>query len=267
MIVLNAVKQLAQINYDFIKDKFKVKFKQPSVDAEWHTLFMHKQVLNGLFKGMQYVNFNSVCSAIYPKLLGSYEKELHDDLSALISKKPSLVIDIGCAEGYYAVGLARLLPDSQIVAADISPIARNLCASLAKYNNCNNVSVTGAIDSNTLLGYNLDNALIICDCEGYEKQLFTSEIIPHLKNTCLIIETHDFIDISISNYLTKLFAESHQIKAVSSIDDLQKVKYYDYPELKHLDAEHKREIFAEHRPAVMEWLILKPKTESFRTAN
>jgi hypothetical protein len=179
-------------------------------------------------------------------------------LQAALAYKPSLVIDIGCAEGYYAVGIAKMLPKSKIIAADRSSQARKLCEELAMLNECENVTVTGTIDSQRLVQYDLNNALIICDCEGYEKNLFIPQIIPHLLHTTLIIETHDFVDPSISKYLETLFENTHQIKVVSSIDDVQKVKYYSYPELDAFNYKDKKEIISEYRPSIMEWLILTP---------
>jgi hypothetical protein len=261
MVILNAIKQLIGLNYRFVADKFKVKLGHTDTNPEIETLeafFTKRKVLNGIFKGLRYVDFNSVCSAIYPKLLGSYEWEIQQNLQAIVAANPPLIIDIGCAEGYYAVGLARLLPASKVIAADTSAEARKLCRELASFNECTNITVTGAIDAATLTQYDLKNALIICDCEGYEKQLFIPKIIPCLQHTTLIIETHDFIDPSISKYLEELFGKTHQVEIVSSIDDLQKVKYYNYPELEHFNYREKKEMLSEYRPAIMEWLILTP---------
>ena len=52
----------------------------------------------------------------------------------------------------------------------------------------------------------------MCDCEGYEKELFTVETIPFLSNTDLLIEMHDIFDASISSTVLPLFSESHKLK-------------------------------------------------------
>ena len=41
-----------------------------------YSIFSEQIVLNGIFRGMTYPNFISVGSTLFPKLLGSYEKEL-----------------------------------------------------------------------------------------------------------------------------------------------------------------------------------------------
>src|SRR5215831_3414954 len=38
------------------------------------------------------------------KLLGFYEQELHPFIEAVIEWKPDVVVNVGCAEGYYAIG-------------------------------------------------------------------------------------------------------------------------------------------------------------------
>ena len=61
------------------------------------------KVLNGPFEGMQYPNFESYGSASWPKLLGTYESELTNAILAKKDTDYSSIVDIGCAEGYYAV--------------------------------------------------------------------------------------------------------------------------------------------------------------------
>ena len=52
-----------------------------------------------------------------PGLIGAYERELHDVLERLIASGGyDRVVNVGAGEGYYAVGLARRLPDIPIIA-------------------------------------------------------------------------------------------------------------------------------------------------------
>lgn len=257
--MLIGLRQLLLLNYSFIKGKIRDRReyrKQPDFET---SIFKKKEVLHGLFKGLKYPGFEAVCSSIYPKLLGSYEFEIQNELKQLIELQPSLIIDIGSAEGYYAIGLAKLLPDSKVVAVDISSVARKLCAQLAYYNNCDNVSIIEGICSDDLLTYNLKDALIICDCEGYEMELFNENNISNFTNTSLVVETHDFINLSISGYIEKLFEKTHHIKVIQSIDDIQKAKYYRYCEFQGLTLHERKLLIAEYRPSIMEWLILTPK--------
>lgn len=63
-------------------------------------------ILSGPFKGLMYPR-ESVGSAWAPKLLGTYESELSPTIERIVSGGYRSVVDIGAAEGYYAVGLAK----------------------------------------------------------------------------------------------------------------------------------------------------------------
>jgi methylase of polypeptide subunit release factors len=58
-----------------------------------------------------------------PKFLGTYEQELHSVVERAIWLDPTYVLNIGCAEGFYAVGLAMRLKSVQVFAADADPKA------------------------------------------------------------------------------------------------------------------------------------------------
>jgi len=63
------------------------------------------EVGSGLFKGMKLSPY-VLASALLPKALGTYEKEVQDYIEqhAISCQR---FIDIGCAEGFYLAGLAR----------------------------------------------------------------------------------------------------------------------------------------------------------------
>src|SRR5579859_5362525 len=60
------------------------------------------RVRSGPFAGMRYVDA-SIGSAYLPKLLGIYERELHPVIEEACASRPGLIVDLGAAEGYYAV--------------------------------------------------------------------------------------------------------------------------------------------------------------------
>jgi hypothetical protein len=64
-------------------------------------------LLGGPFRGMKYSRDSLLSRNGIPILFGSYELELHTVIEEAIAKRFERIIDIGCAEGYYAVGLAR----------------------------------------------------------------------------------------------------------------------------------------------------------------
>ncbi len=245
-----------------LRNKAASQILKPAPKITHPDILKSHTVLHGLFKGMIYPKIESVGSAIYPKLMGSYEKEIQSDISYLLEKNNySEILDVGCAEGYYAIGLSLKCPKSKIYAYDTSFKARELCTEMAFLNGVqNNVIVNSTMTPKGLENFNFKGkGLIICDCEGYELQLFNKSNLSNLSNCDLIIETHDFKNIEISTSLKILFSSTHRVKSVYSIDDIHKALTYKYPDLKKYSLLEKKNLFREWRPAIMEWLICTPK--------
>lgn len=251
---------------DFQKNKAPY-YKNVNIQAQKFKKLLETPVVkNGPFKGLVYPEFESYGSTIFPKIIGSYEYELQSYIDDLSTKIYSKILDIGSAEGYYAIGFAKKLPSAKILAFDIDPKANDFCSRMARLNNVEErITIHSVCNEKTLLELDFGiRSLIICDCEGFEKDLFTAKNIDNLKHCDLIIETHDFIDINISTYLEQLFSKTHTIKKIKSIDDIDKAKTYDFPILNILTLEEKREILKESRPSLMEWFICEPKIEKFK---
>jgi hypothetical protein len=223
-------------------------------------LFPNLTVATGPFKGMRYRRLQSVGSALLPKLLGSYESELHAVLEELLAHEYTAVVDVGCAEGYYAVGLGLRLKNAAIYAFDTNPRAKPACAEMAKLNGVDSRIHIGSIcDKNVLHSLPLGTrALMIADCEGYEAELFDEEMAQFLSRHSLIVEVHDFINIDISSRLRGIFSKTHRVRSVKSTDDIQKAHIYRYEQLGKYDTNERYLILSERRPAIIEWLIMTP---------
>lgn len=217
-------------------------------------------VMHGPFKGMRYSEAEAIGSSLAPKIIGSYEKELHQVLEKICLNNYSEVVDIGCAEGYYAVGLAMRMPNANVFAYDTNDKAIELCLKTAHLNNVSDRIISGSFcDTPTLLSLPLtEKALIISDCEGYEKDLFTEEVASTFTHHDLLIEVHDFMDIEISTVIRQRFKSTHKIETIRSIDDITKALNYDYSEIDVYSLAEKRELLAEYRPHIMEWLYMTP---------
>ena len=200
-------------------------------------------------------------SALTPKLLGSYECELHPLIERLIARGYDDVIDVGCAEGYYATGMAMRLPQARVHAYDTSETARALCSAMVKLNGvAGRVSIQTTCTPETLITFpKPGRTLVIVDCESYEKVLFTPSVCDALKGCDVLIEMHDFLDVTISTELEALFAVTHQLTNVLSTDDIQKAKHYQYPELEGLSVRARFQLLAEGRPMIMEWLLAEAR--------
>ncbi len=224
-------------------------------DAKLIAIVGDPVVKNGLFRGMKYPSYSAVCSTIFPKIIGSYEAELNEVMHQIIADNYDVIIDVGCAEGYYAVGLA-MRTNASIFAYDTDENARRLCGEMAALNAVEDkIKILETFKMDDIKNLSPDKKiLIICDCEGYEKHLFTEESIPYLKNADLLIETHDFIDLTISSSITDLLETSHNVSTIASVDDNLKAKYYQYKEAQKSDIYTRKALLQEVRPCTMEWI-------------
>lgn len=89
--------------------------------------------------------------------------------------------------------------------------------------------------------------------------LFTHETVDAFSYSDLIIETHDFLEPGLCKRLSALFALTHEVQILHSIDDPQKARIYQCDLVNHLDLEVREMAYAEGRPVIMEWLFLTPK--------
>ncbi|HXI68951.1 MAG TPA: class I SAM-dependent methyltransferase [Verrucomicrobiae bacterium] len=224
-------------------------------------IFPDLKVRHGVFRGMQYVPVRHLSGALFPKLLGTYEREVHPVLERICRQNYTEIVNVGCAEGYYAVGLALRLPKVKVFAFDTNEEAKLRCRELAELNGVGDRVILGSFcDPAVLLSLPLTGrALIVSDCEGYEKQLFTPEVVKQLAPHDVFIEVHDDVDINISTMLRNRFEPTHRIESVFSVDDIQKAKSYSYPELENYDLAGRKILLGEWRPHIMEWLFIQSR--------
>ena len=80
------------------------------------------------------------------------------------------IIDIGAAEGYYAVGLALTYPFLPIIAYEQDAGARNLISEMAKLNGVERkIEIRGYCEPTNLIhDLKNKNMFILMDVEGYE---------------------------------------------------------------------------------------------------
>jgi hypothetical protein len=174
-------------------------------------------VAAGPFKGMHYVT-EAFCGGYAPKLLGCYEAELHPVIDAILRRPYVNIVDVGTAEGYYAVGLARHFPRSHVWGFELVPHARELCAELARLNGvADRVHLQGACDAAALNSLPLGSgSLLICDCEGAEIDILDPLAAPALTLCDLLVEMHDCYNPLITPTLLARFGETHDCTLVSS---------------------------------------------------
>ncbi len=173
-------------------------------------------VRKGPFVGMRYLKF-SLGSSYIPKLLGIYERELIPMIEEAIARHPKLVVDIGAAEGYYAVGLALRLHDSQVIAFEIEAKGQKAVREMAVLNSVEtHIESYGKCEPADLAVClaNESRTLVVCDVEGYENILLDPLIVPALRNVAILVELHESMVPGVTHTLLNRFADSHRIKQI-----------------------------------------------------
>ena len=188
-----------------------------------NTIIKHSglNVVSGLFEGMFFIE-NSAEGCHVPKLLGCYEQPLEPVLKEIIeSESYTSIVHIGCAEGYYAVGLARLMPNTRVFAYDVNPKAIEICRFLAEKNAVADLFEFGAeFKTSDFAKFEKENVLIFCDIEGAEVALLNMDKAPTLSAMDLIVETHDIIKKRSLEQLNHHFKNTHSISKIE--DDGQR---------------------------------------------
>lgn len=259
---------IAEIFADLYQNENQKKNKEnyEAFKSKYLYLFSHG-VRRGPFKGLKYPFLSAIYSAFFTKVLGYYEMELHPVLEILKSKKYSTIHDVGCAEGYYAVGLAKMFPNSTLVAYDLDPLARERTIEMALANEVligDRFVIKANCTTQELLELEPTNKhLIFSDCEGFESELFTKEVISHLSISDFIIEVHDFVKPGLCDLLVGRFSQTHRIDIIQSIHDLYRYRAIEDHELLKLELKDQIELLAEKRPTQMEWLICTSLTLDF----
>jgi hypothetical protein len=171
-------------------------------------------VQGGPFQGMEFVA-QSAEGCHVPKLLGCYESELHAHILAAVGRSYQAVINIGAAEGYYAVGLARLMPDIRVYAYDTNVAAHPVCQSLAERNGvAGRVVIGGAFRGEDFDRFAEQRTLVVCDIEGAETDLLDPLRYPALRAMDLIVELHDGPRAKPSVIIPERFAVTHAVTMV-----------------------------------------------------
>jgi len=219
-----------------------------------------RQVLHGPFAGMKYTPEAIEGRHAVPKLLGSYELELHPVIEAVGGNEYENIIDIGSAEGYYAVGLARITC-AQIHAFDPEPRERRLCHGMAVLNGVGDrIRIGSWCSSEVLAKICRGKTFILSDCEGYESVLFDERTIEQISSADLLIEVHDILAPDVSGVLADRFQRTHTVRRIAAMQRCAA----DFSELSFLIPWQDRAI-SEYRTAGSEWLLLRSRSSETAT--
>jgi hypothetical protein len=173
-----------------------------------------------------------------------------------MQKSPRLILNIGAAEGYYAVGLARHFPEATVLAYEIDAGARELCAGLARLNGvAERVRIEGECTPQEMAALPLQGALILCDCEGCELELLRPDVAPALLDSYLLVELHDCFDPRITPALRERFEATHDITLIDSAPHDPDA----FAAARFLPPELRRVAVDDGRGEWLQWALMTPK--------
>lgn len=211
------------------------------------------RVLHGPFQGMSYRSV-SWGSALPPKLLGSYEEPIHDWIEEAIAADYRSIVNLGCAEGFYAIGFARRCPGVKVMAFDPVQPAASAARDLADLNGVEVDVRAQWCTPRRLRRLATPGTLLFVDIEGGELELLDPDVCPPLADVDLIVETHDCFRPGITDTLMERFGATHTIEV--RVDTPDRSGHYPLPDDQASDPELLAALQDEQRPPGMRWLRL-----------
>jgi hypothetical protein len=190
--------------------------------SKWRSLLIQntllqqqgKIVMQGPFQGLDFLP-QSAEGCHIAKLLGCYEQPLQSFIEEAINFGYNKILNIGCAEGYYAVGMARRMPTTQVLAFDLNPKAQEVCRLLAEQNGVSKqVSVGALFTPEDFEAHAGEMVLVLCDIEGAERDLLDPDKSIPLKGMDIIVESHECLIPGITQLLINRFKDTHEITLV-----------------------------------------------------
>lgn len=181
-------------------------------------------VLDGPFKGMIYGDF-AHSSPIMPKILGVYESEIHPWINEAISTDYDCVINVGSAEGYYAVGFAYAKPGLEVFAFDSGEATDRMVPKLAALNNLQKAVHKGGLCPPAVLesiASQRARPLLFVDIEGAEDALLDIKNAPALRYCDIIVETHDVYNAGVTRRLIDRLWATHRFEVIAGHEDEQR---------------------------------------------
>lgn len=171
----------------------------------------------GIFRGLRWPRMVYVGSVFAPKVLGTYEVEIQPVFARLAKGIGiSSFIDIGAAEGYYAVGAALLNPTLKVIAFERQTAAHEHIAELAAENSVlERIELHGEFDlaklDKKVLG---ERPLVLMDVEGAEAELIDARFAGCFAKASLIVEVHDFAVPGVARTVESVLSRTHKITDV-----------------------------------------------------
>ena len=257
LYVKSKVRKLLSLKSDIVKAKEKVLL---------HLLNMHKAtVAYGPFKGMKlsqdvwWGKFD-----LSTKMLGVYEHHVLSQIVDLSATVNGPFVDVGAADGYFAIGVAKSELMDKVYAYEISEKGRQSLRENALLNNClDRVIIDSEANYDSLAGLLAEHrqALFLIDIEGAEYGLLNNDVLSLLRNSTVIVELHPWIIEG---------GYEMQEALLSNVDKWFDARFIErktynpneFEELLEFSDDERLLAFSEGRVKLIQWLVLTPKVSN-----
>jgi len=223
-------------------------------------------VLSGPFRGM-HLNLTPVSSRnLLGYLLGTQEIELHDVVRRLIARGYPRIINVGAADGYYAIGFLRQMPRTKVTAFEG---ALEHHAGLLRAAVQNSVAARFTLrgfchpdDLGAELAELPGSTLVLADIEGGELDMLDLIKVPRLSSADILVETHDAFVPDCTEKLKARFSGTHNVEQiVARPRSLADFPAAIIPELSKFMPRTAVELMNERRTGTQMWLYLTAKRQ------
>jgi hypothetical protein len=216
-------------------------------------------VIGGPFKGLKFGG-KTTWSNLVSKLVGAYELELNEHLERLFQNEYQTAVDVGCADGYFAIGMALRLPRTTVYPFDLDPMAQRVVRAMAAGNGvADRVHVRGRCDPPVLQSLITGRrSLVFSDCEGYEMILMDPAAVPALRDADIVIEFHDDIVPGVTDAVLSRFQRTHEIERIFPSPR----RASDFPSLDFLGAADAEKVLSENRSPGQSWGVLTARSSN-----
>jgi len=229
-----------------------------------------RRAVAGPFRGMRLELSPLSGRHLLGYILGSQELELRPAIDAIVERGYRTILNVGAADGYYAVGLALRAPQAGVEAFEALPELHPVIARTAAANGvADRVAILGACTASELrtrLGASEGPTLVLMDIEGGEVDLLDLDTVPELAEADILVETHDAFVPDATATLIRRFHETHSIARYTARPRVLNDFPPDFlPRLRRWFPSLAVELMNERRTGRQRWLLLTAKT-GVRTA-
>ena len=198
------------------------ELRQRSIDS-FAFLWCKGRIQNGPFRGMKFARIVPE-HPLSAKIFGTYEEAIAPVISWMMEAGFKQFINVGSAEGYYAIGLARSSPSVRVEAFECVHRMHSLLELIAAKNGVTHqITQHGLADINSLQHHLAmqPTPVLLMDIEGGERELLNPQIVPSLAPAIILVEVHLHVHANLIEILVSRFCHTHTILLFESTDCIE----------------------------------------------